>query len=104
MSIKDIASHVYVGKGQLVAWGVLAISFVTMILLHTSAWGFVVVSLLFIGYMTWAGTRFLVGTHGISKGNFVAWLFPVGLAALKALACLGLAWLMVWIMRRVFNF
>jgi len=102
MAIKNITS--FIGKRELAAWGILASSFVALIALHMKPWGFIAVAVLFIGYISWPATAFLVGRHDFSRRQIVSWMFPVCLAILQSLVCLGLAWLILSIARYLFRF
>jgi hypothetical protein len=67
-------------------------------------WGLMIISALFVGYLSWATTVFLVRQHTFNGRNITAWALPVGMAIFKVLFCLGLVWLVVWSARRLFGF
>ena len=94
----------FIGKRELAAWGILAVSFGALIAFHMNVWSFIGVAALFIGYISWTATAFLVGRQDFSRRQIMSWAFPVCLAMLQALACLGLAWLILWIARQLFRF
>jgi hypothetical protein len=102
MVIKSITS--FIGKRELAAWGILASCFVALIAFQMNVWGFVVVSMLFIGYISWTATAFLVNRQDFSRRKVMAWALPVCLAMLQALVCLGLAALILWVAHRLFRF
>ena len=102
MVIKNIPT--FIGKRELAAWGILAVAFGSLIAFHMNVWGFIAVAALFIGYISWSATAFLVGRQDFSRRQIMSWAFPVCLAMLQALACLGLAWLILWIARQLFRF
>jgi len=97
MAIKNITS--FIGKRELAAWGILASCFVALIALHMKTWGFIIVAVLFIGYISWPATVFLVGRRDFGRRQIASWVFPVCLAMVQALVCLGLAWLILSIAR-----
>jgi hypothetical protein len=91
-------------KRDLTTLGVFACLFAALLLLHMNVWGIITVSALFIGYVSWADTKFLVSQHTFNSRNIAAWVLPVGMAIFKVLSCLGLVWLVVWSARRLFGF
>lgn len=102
MVIKSISS--FIGKRELAAWGILASCFAALIALHMNVWVFIVVSVLFMGYVSWTATAFLVNRQDFSGRKVMAWALPVCLAMLQALVCLGLAALVLWVAHRLFRF
>jgi hypothetical protein len=102
MPLKSIGS--FTNKRDLTTLGVFACLFAASLLFHMNAWGIIAVSALFIGYVSWAGTKFLVSQHTFNSRNITAWVLPVGMAIIKVLFCLGLAWLVVWSAHHLFGF
>jgi hypothetical protein len=94
----------FIGKRELAAWGILASVFVALIIFHMNVWGFIAVAALFVGYISRTATAFLVGRRNFDRGQIMSWAFLVCLAMLQALACLGLAWTILWIARQLFKF
>jgi hypothetical protein len=91
-------------KRDLAILGVFAGSFAALLLFRMNGWGILVISAMFIGYLSWAATRFLVRQHTFNSRNITAWALPVGMAVFKVLFCLGLVWVVVWCVRRLFGF
>ena len=102
MSMKSIGS--FTSKRDLATLGVFACSFAALLLFHMNAWGVFAVAGLFIVYLSWATTAFLVRQQSFSGRSITAWALPVAMAVFKVLACLGLVWLVVWLIRRLFGF
>src|ERR1043166_4197442 len=102
MVIKNIPT--FIRKRESAAWGILAAAFGALITFHMNMWSFIAVAALFIGYIYWTATAFLVGRQDFSRRQIMSWAFSVCLAMLQALACLGLAWLILWIARQLFRF
>ena len=101
MAIKSIIS--FVGKRELAALGILASAFAAFMAFHLNVWGFIAVSVLFIGYASWTATAFLTTQQNFNRRTVAACAWPVGIAMVQALFCLGLAWLTVWSVRHVFG-
>ena len=93
----------FVGGRQLVALGILACTFVALMAFHLSVWSFVAVSVLFIGYASWAATAFFASQQNLNSKTIAACAWPIGVAVLQALVCLGLVWLIVWSAHQVFG-
>jgi hypothetical protein len=102
MSFKNMGS--FTNQRDLATLGVFAGLFAALLLFHMSGWGILVVSALFIGYLSWASTAFLVRQHTFNGRSVTVWALPVGMAIFKVLFCLGLVWLVVWSARRGFGF
>jgi hypothetical protein len=102
MALTNIGS--VTSKRDLAILGVFAVSFAALLLFRMNVWGILVVTALFIGYLSWAATQFLVRQHTYSGRSITAWALPVGIAVFKVLFCLGLVWLVVWCIRRLFGF
>ena len=102
MVLKDISS--FTSKRDLVTFGVFAASFAALLVWHMNVWGLMMISALFAGYLSWATTAFLVRQHTFNGRSITAWSLPVGMAILKVMFCLGLVWLVVWLVRRLFGF
>jgi hypothetical protein len=102
MVVKSITG--FIGKRELATWGILASCFVALIAFQMNVWVFVAVAMLFIGYISWTATAFLVKRQDFSSRKVMAWVLPVCLATLQALVCLGLASLILWIAHRLFRF
>ena len=102
MAVRSIISCV--SKRELAVWGILGLCFVALSVFRINAWVFVVVSVLFLGYFSWAGTEFLIRTHRFSRGNFAEWALPVCMATVKILICLGLVWLGLWFTHHLIKF
>jgi hypothetical protein len=102
MSLRTMGS--FTNQRDLATLGVFACSFAALLLFHMSGWGLIAVSALFIGYLSWASTAFLVRQHTFNGRSMTVWALPVGMAIFKVLFCLGLVWLLVWFARRVFGF
>lgn len=101
MLLKGIGS--YTNKRDLATLGVFAVAFAALLLFHMNGWGIIVISALFVGYLSWATTAFLVRQHNFSSRSMTAWALPVGMAVFKVLLCLGLVWSVVWFARRLFG-
>ena len=93
----------FTSKRDLATLGVFAGSFAALLLLHMNGWGIIVIAALFIGYLSWAGTAFLVSQHTYNGRSITAWALPVGMAIFKVLVCLGLVWLVVGSARHLFG-
>ena len=78
MSMKSIGS--FTSKRDLATLGVFACSFAALLLFHMNIWGIIVISALFIGYLSWAATAFLLGQHTFNGRSITAWVLPVGMA------------------------
>jgi len=102
MALTNIGS--VTSKRDLAILGVFAVSFAAMLLFRMNVWGILVISALFIGYLSWAATQFLVKQHTFNSRSITAWALPVGMAVFKVLLCLGMVWLVVWSVRRLFGF
>ena len=102
MALKDISS--FTNKRDLVTLGVFAASFAALLAFHMNVWGLMIISALFVGYLSWATTAFLVRQYTFNGRSITAWALPVGMAVFKVLFCLGLVWLVVWLARRLFGF
>jgi len=102
MALTNIGS--FTSKRDLTNLGVFAVLFAALLLFRMNVWGILAISALFIGYLSWAATRFLVRQHTFNSRSITAWALPVGMAAFKVLLCLGLVWLVVWSARRLFGF
>ena len=64
-------------------------------------WVFVSVAVLFNGYASWSATTFLVTQQHLSGRNLTACIWPIGIAIVQALVCLGVVWLVVGLVRHV---
>jgi hypothetical protein len=102
MALKNIGS--ITSKRDLAILGVFACSFAALLLFRMNVGGILVISALFVGYLSWAATQFLVRQHTFNSRSITAWALPVGMAVFKVLFCLGLVWLVVWLARRLFGF
>lgn len=102
MALNNIGS--VTSKRDLAVLGVFACAFAALLLFHMNVWGIIAVSALFIGYSSWAATKFLVRQQTFSGRSITAWALPVGMAIFKVLLCLGLVWLVVWSIRHLFGF
>jgi hypothetical protein len=102
MALNNIGS--ITSKRDLAILGVFACSFAALLLFRMNVWGILVISALFVGYLSWAATQFLVRQHTFNSRSITAWALPVGMAVFKVLFCLGLVWLVVWLARRLFGF
>ena len=102
MPLKSICS--ITSNRDLAVLGVFASSFAALLLFRMNVWGIIVIAVLFIGYLSWAATQFLVRQHTFNGRSITAWALPVGMAVFKVLSCLGLVWLAVWSARRLFGF
>jgi hypothetical protein len=69
-----------------------------------NVWSFIAVAVLFIGYISWTATAFLIKRQDYSGRKIAGVALPVCLAILEAAACLGLAWLILWVAHRLFKF
>jgi len=94
----------FTSKRDLAVLGVFAGSFAALLLFRINVWGILVVAMLFIGYLSWAATRFFVRQQSFNSRSITAWALPVGMAVFKVLFCLGLIWLVMWCVRRMFGF
>lgn len=101
MSLKSMGS--FTSQRDLATLGVFICSFAALLLFHIEGWGIIAVSALFIGYLSWAATAFLVRQHTFNSRSITAWALPVGMAIFKVLLCLGLVWSVVWFARRLFG-
>jgi hypothetical protein len=93
----------FIGKRQLVALGILAAAFAAFMAFHLNVWSFIAASVVFIVYASWTATAFLASQHNFNGKTITACAWPVGLAVVQALSCLGLVWLVVRLVRRVFG-
>ncbi len=101
MSLKSMGS--FTNKRDLATLGVFAGSFTALLLFHTNVWAIIVIAALFVGYLSWASTAFLVNQHTYDGRSVTAWVLPVGMAIFKVLVCLGLVWLIVGSARHLFG-
>lgn len=101
MPLKSLGS--FTSKRDLATLGVFACLFAALLLLHMNVWGLMIISALFVGYLSWATTAFLVRQHTFNSRSITAWALPVGMAIFKVLLCLGLVWSVVWFARRLFG-
>jgi len=67
-------------------------------------WGLMIISALFVGYLSWATTTFLIRQSTFNARSITAWALPVAMAIFKVLSCLGLVWLAVRSARHLFGF
>jgi hypothetical protein len=102
MALTNIGS--FTSRRDLAILGVFACSFAASLLFHMDIWGMFVVSALFMGYLSWAATAFLVRQHTFNSRSITAWALPVGMAIFKVLFCMGLVWVVLWSARRLFGF
>jgi hypothetical protein len=102
MSLKSISS--FTSKRDLATLGVFAASFAALLAFHMNVWGIVAIAVLFVGYISWTSTAFLVSQQSFSGRSMTAWALPVGMAVIKVLFCLGLVWLVAGLARRLFGF
>ncbi len=102
MALTNIGS--ITSKRDLAILGVFAGSFAVLLLFQMNVWGIIVIAALFAGYLSWAATQFLVRQHTFNSRSITAWALPVGMAVFKVLLCLGLVWLVVACVRRMFGF
>lgn len=102
MALANIGS--ITSKRDLMVLGVFAATFAALLLFRMNAWGILAVTVLFVGYLSWAATQFLVRQNTFDGRSITAWVLPVGMAIVKVLSCLGLVWLVVWLGRRLFGF
>jgi flagellar biosynthesis protein FlhB len=102
MALTNIGS--ITSKRDLAILGVFAVSFAALLLFQMNVWGVIVIAALFAGYLSWAATQFLVRQHTFNSRSITAWALPVGMAVFKVLLCLGLVWLVVGCIRRLFGF
>ena len=102
MVLTNIGS--FTSKRDLAVLGVFAGSFAALLLFRMNVWGILVISALFICYLSWAATRFFVRQHAFNSRSITTWALPVGMAVFKVLLCLGMVWLVVWFVRRLFGF
>ena len=101
MTLKSIGS--FTNKRDLATLAVFAASFAALLAFHMNGWGIITVFVLFVGYISWAATKFLVRQHTFNGRSITAWALPVGMAIFKVLVCLGLVWSVVWLVRRLFG-
>ena len=101
MPLKSICS--ITSNRDLAVLGVFASSFAALLLFRMNVWGIIVIAVLFIGYLSWAATQFLVRQHTFNGRSITAWALPVGMAIFKVLCCLGLVGLVVWCVRHLFG-
>ncbi len=102
MALTNIGS--ITSKRDLAILGAFAGSFAALLLFQMNVWGIIVIAALFAGYLSWAATQFLVRQHTFNSRSITAWALPVGMAVFKVLLCLGIVWLVVWSVRRLFGF
>ncbi|HTS16873.1 MAG TPA: hypothetical protein VMP11_04815 [Verrucomicrobiae bacterium] len=102
MALADIGS--LTNKRDLAKLGVFAGSFAALLMFRVNVWGILLTSVLFMGYLSWAATQFLVRQHTFSNRTITAWALPVGVAVFKVLLCLGLVWMVVWSVRHLTGF
>ncbi|MGA2139619.1 MAG: hypothetical protein ABSH14_12220 [Verrucomicrobiia bacterium] len=102
MALNRIGS--FTNKRDLTTLGVFACSFAALLVFHMSVWGLMIISALFVGYLSWATTAFLVRQSTFNTRSITAWALPVAMAIFKVLFCLGLVWLVVWSARHLFGF
>jgi hypothetical protein len=102
MALMNIGS--VTSKRDLAILGVFAGSFAALLLFQMNMWGILIITALFIGYLSWAATQFLVRQQTFNSRSITAWVLPVGMAAIKVFFCLGLVWGVVWCVRRLFGF
>lgn len=98
MALNKIGS--FTSKRDLATLGIFACLYAVLFLLHAHAWVILAVSALFVGYHSRATTAFLVRQQSFSGKSITAWALPVGMAGFKVLSCLGVVWLVVWLVRR----
>jgi hypothetical protein len=85
----------------LALWGIIASSFVALILFHVNVWALLVVSVAFIAYVSRTTSAFLVRQHQFRSGDMAAWARAACMATVEVLACLGLVWLILWLARHL---
>ena len=102
MALKNIGS--VTTKRDLTILGAFACSFAALLLFHMNVWGIIIISILFVGYLSWAETAFLVRQNTFDGRSITAWALPMGMAIFKVLLCLGLVSLVVWCARHLFGF
>ena len=102
MSLKNTSN--FTNQRDLATLGVFSCSFAALLLFHMSGWGIIVLSALFIGYLSWASTAFLMRQHTFNGRSISVWALPVGMATFKVLFCLGLVWLVVLFAHHAFRF
>ena len=102
MALTNIGS--FTSKRDLAILGLFACSFAALLLFRMNVRGIIVITVLFIGYLSWGATRFLVRQHTFNSRSITAWALPVGMAMFKVLSCLGLVWLVVRFAHRLFGF
>ena len=88
----------------LALWGIIASSFVALILFHVNVWALLVVSVLFIAYISRTTSAFLVRQHQFRGKDITAWARAACMAAVEVLVCLGLVWLILWFARHLVRF
>jgi hypothetical protein len=101
MSLKSMGS--FTSQRDLATMGVFACLFAALLLFRIDGWGLIAVSVLFIGYLSWAATAFFVRQQTFNTRNITIWVLPVGMAVFKVLLCLGVVWSIVWFVRRLFG-
>lgn len=101
MSIKSLGS--FTSQRDLATLGVFAGAFAGLLAFHRSTWIVVTIAVLFMIYLSWGATAFLVGQHSYNGKTITAWVLPVGMAIFKVLACLGLMWMAVWTVHHAFG-
>jgi hypothetical protein len=67
-----------------------------------NAWFFVATSVLFIGYICRSFSACFLSEQNYSGGRILTYLFPVGIAVVQTLVCLGVVWLIVWSVKHQF--
>jgi len=102
MALTNIGS--ITSKRDLAILGVYAASFAALLVFRMNVWGILIIATLFVGYLSWAATQFLVSQHTFNSRSITAWGLPVGMAIFKVLSCLGLVWVALWFVRRLFGF
>lgn len=91
------------GKRQWVALGVLAVAFAAFMAADLNMWFFVVISVLFVAYISRSFCSSFISEHDYSGGRILAYLVPVGMAVVQTLVCLGVVWLIVRSVSRLFS-
>ena len=102
MALKSMGS--FTSQRDLATLAVFACAFAALLVFRINGWSIVVSSALFMSYLSWAATAFLLRQQTFDSGSVTAWALPVGMAIFKVLLCLGLVWSVVWLVRRVFGF
>ena len=93
----------FTSRRDLATLGLFAGLFAALLLFRMNGWVIIVIAALFIGYLSWAGTAFLMSQHTYNGRSITAWDLPVGMAVFKVLLCLGLVWLVVGSARHLFG-